>query len=451
MTARTLPAVGAPPRLEPLDIKTHTYANGLMLAVVERRDLPIVDVEIVIRAGAAYDEPAKAGRASMVAEMLDEGTAQRDVMQIAEEIDYLGAHLTTSAGWDTTMLALHVLSTRLYTALDIVADVLLNPVFPPDEFERKKRERLTALLQDRDEARVIANKALARGVFGAAHPFGSPAAGTYASLQALTLDDVRQYYTQHFHAANAFIVLAGDIEFEAAVREIGARFGSWPAGTSTAAAMQPTVEAVATRVLLVDKPRAAQAEIRVGHIAPSRDTPDYFPLVVLNTMLGGAFTSRLNLRLREEMGVTYGASSRLGWRRGGGLFYAGSAVDTDAAAESVAVVLQEMKRLRDEPVPGDELQRAMQYIAYGLPRSFETTEDVAAHVREQLLHGLPADYWSTYVDRILAVTADEVASVAARHLQPERAIAVVVADRHAVEAELEQQNIGEVIITDVAT
>lgn len=451
MTGRSSPAVGPPPRLAPLDVETHTFANGLVLAVVERRDLPIVDVEIVVRAGAALDEPSKAGRAAMVAELLDEGTITRDVMQIADEIDYLGAHLTTSAGWDTTTLSLHVLSTRLHTALDIVTDVLLRPSFPAAEFERKKRERLTALQQDRDEARLIAGKTLARGVFGSDHPFGSPAGGTYASLQALTLEDVRAYYAAHFHASNAFVVIAGDVDFDDMVRQLGERFDGWQRGTRAAREVPALANHSATHVLLVDKPRAAQAEIRVGHAGPPRNTADYFPLVVLNTLLGGAFTSRLNLRLREEMGVTYGASSRFGWRRSGGLFYASSAVDSAAAAESVAVMLHEMKQLRDQRVDSEELRRAVQYIAFGLPRSFETTEDVAAHVREQLLHGLPADYWWTYVDRVLEVNADDVAGAAARHLHPERAVAVVVADRGTVEAELKRRHIGEVVITDVET
>jgi zinc protease len=169
----------------------------------------------------------------------------------------------------------------------------------------------------------------------------------------------------------------------------------------------------------------------------------------MNTILGGAFTSRLNLRLREEMAVTYGASSKFGWRSQGGIFWAGSAVDSRAAAESVNVILREMARLREQSVDVDELQRAIQYIAYGLPRSFETTEDVAAHVREQILHGFEIDYWSQYVERVLDVTAGQVAAAAARWLHPDRAVAVVVADRQDVEANLASLNVGEVVITDV--
>jgi len=200
---------------------------------------------------------------------------------------------------------------------------------------------------------------------------------------------------------------------------------------------------------VVDKPNAAQAELRVGHAAPPRDTADYFSLKVLNTVLGGSFTSRLNTILRERMGVTYGARSRFLLRRNGGLFSAGGAVSTAAAARSAQVVVEEMARLRSERVPSAELQRAQGYIAFGLPRSFETTEDIAAHLREQLLYGLADDYWQSYVDRIFAVTADDIGGVAARHLQPDACAIVVVADEREVRTALEQTGLGEVVPTRV--
>ena len=451
MTKRAVPQVGDPPRLGKLDIHSHRFPNGATLACVERRDLPIVDIEVMVRAGAAWDDPLHAGRAVMVAEMLDEGTTSRSMQEIAETIDYLGGHLGLSAGWDTTVAALHVLSHRLPEALDVTFDVVLNPSFPIAEFERRKRERLTALMQEQDEARVAANKALARGVFGSAHPYGMPAGGTYASIEALTLADVSDFYRTHFQPSSTFVVVVGDVSFDAMVRDFGDRFSGWTGADASLPMLPPEPVPDRARVLLVDKPRAAQAEIRVGHIGPPRNTPDYFPLVVMNTMLGGAFTSRLNLRLREEMGVTYGASSKFGWRRQGGIFWAASAVDSEAAAESVAVMLNEMRRLRDEPVDVEEMERAARYIAYGLPRSFESTEDIAAHIRELLLHDFPNDYWTSYVRNILAVTPDQVRDVAARHLHPEHATAVVVADSASVQKKLEELHLGEVLITEVET
>jgi predicted Zn-dependent peptidase len=265
----------------------------------------------------------------------------------------------------------------------------------------------------------------------------------------MDLEQVRAFYQAHFTAANAFAVVVGDIGFAEIVAAFEERFAEWRGAASATAGLPATSNGDAVRILLVDKPHAAQAEIRAGHVGPPRTTPDYFPLVVLNTMLGGAFTSRLNLRLREQMAVTYGAGSKFGWRTQSGLFWASSAVDTEAAAASMAVMLEEMRRLRDEPLDESEMRRAAQYIAYGLPRAFESTEDVAAHVREQILHRFADDYWPTYVERVLAVTPDQVVAAAARHLQPERAVGVVVGNRSTVERDLQALNLGEVIITEI--
>ncbi|HET9439062.1 MAG TPA: pitrilysin family protein [Longimicrobiales bacterium] len=451
MTSRATPAVGAPPRLLPLDVRTHTFSNGLLLACVAEHRVPSVDIEIVVRAGAALDDPPHAGRAAMVAEMLDEGTTSRTVLQIADEIDFLGAHLAISAGWDSTVIGLHVTSERLTPALEVMADVILHPSFPPAEFERKKREKLSALLQERAEARLVANKVLMQGVFGAEHPYGAPVGGTTASVTALQLADVRAFYQAHFQPANTFAVVVGAVNFTALALQLEELFGAWRGHRIARRPMPPAPAVETARVLLVDKPGAAQAEIRIGHGAPGRDTEDYFSLLVLNTMLGGSFTSRLNLRLREQMAVTYGASSKFNLRVHGGMFWAGSAVDSDAAADSVAVVLHEMKRLRAEPIDVAEMRRAGQYLAYGLPRHFETTEDIAAHLREQLLYGLSDDYWWRFVDRILAVTPAEVSAAAARHLQPEHAVAAIVADRNVIADDLQNRDLGAVILTEIQT
>jgi zinc protease len=443
--------VGLPPRLQRVPQRRRTLANGLTICLVAEHSTPIVDVEVVIRTGAARDAQSCAGRAAMVAEMLDEGSESRSVLEIADEIDYLGAHLGINAGWDSTLVALHVSSERLTPALEVLADVVLQPTFPVTEFERKQREKLTALRQERAEPRLLANKALTQGVFGSIHPYGAPAGGTYAAIEALTLEEVRSFYQQCYTPANTFIVAVGDIDFDDFSARLEQHFGGWQ-GMAPLPPAFPAEQAVErTHLLLVDKPGAAQAEIRVGHSAAGRNTPDYFPLIVLNTMLGGSFTSRLNLRLREEMGVTYGASSKFNLRLQGGLFWAGSAVDTDAAAQSVAVMLEEMRRFQRLQIDAEEMQRAAQYLAYGLPRHFEATHDIAAHIREQLLYHLEDDYWERFVERVLAVRPDDIAEVAARHLQPERAVAVVVADGAAVAPELERAGIGEVSKVDVIT
>lgn len=442
--------IGTPRRLPAIPVHKHTLANGLKIVVVERRDLPMVDVEIVITSGAELDLPVHAGRTSMTAEMVDEGTPARAALDIAEELDYLGAQLDVQPGWDTTTVSLQVLAPRLEAALDILADVLLNASFPEAEFRRKQTERLTALLQERDEPQLLAGKALAASLFGPAHPYGAPIGGTHEAIERLTCTEVAALYNAQFRPTSTFVIVVGDVDTAAIIAAIDARLGSW-SGAPPAAAVAQATTAGLRRILMVDKPNAAQAELRVGHAAPPRDTADYFALKVLNTVLGGSFTSRLNTILRERMGVTYGARSRFLLRRNGGLFNAGGAVDTAAAARSAQVIVEEMRRLMSERVPPAELQRAQSYIALGVPRSFETTEDIAAHLREQLLYGLADDYWQSYVDRVLAVTADDIMDAAARHLQPDGCVIVVVADQNEVRNALEQTGLGDVVPARVIT
>lgn len=448
---RPLPKLDAPRRLAQLPVRQHRLANGLGITVVERRELPMVHLELIVRGGAELDAPGHAGQTSMLAEMLDEGTPARTAPEIAEQIDHLGAYFDSRVGYDALTVSLRVLSGRLEAALDIVADALLNADFPDAQFRRKQSERLTALVQECDEAALLAGKALAAGIFGDAHPYGMPLNGRHVAIERLQRADIVALYEQRFAAAGAHIIAVGDVAADDFVRVIERHLGAWPARTAARAADIAPAPALPTRVLLVDKPGAAQAEVRLGFAAPPRTTPDFFALLVLNTVLGGSFTSRLNMILRERMGVTYGASSRFRLRRGGGVFTSGAAIMTAAAARSAKVIVDEMRKLQDGPVPGDELERAQSYLALGLPRSFETAEDIAAHIRELVLYALPPDYWQTYVDRVLEVSAADVARVAARHLHPDHSAIVVVADQGDVRSELERSGLGEVLLTNVAT
>ncbi|MGQ0562785.1 MAG: M16 family metallopeptidase, partial [Gemmatimonadota bacterium] len=273
--SRPLPALGAARPLPPITLHAHALSNGLALSVVERRELPIVHLEIILHGGAELDPPITAGRLSMMAEMLDEGTPARGALDIAEQLDHLGAYFSVQPVWDATILSLQVVSSRLEPALDIVADVVLNAVFPAGEFRRKQKERLTALLQERDDPALLAGKALAADVFGAAHPFGAPIDGTHDSVARLTRDDVAALYATQGVARNAHVLVVGDVDRDAVARAIDARFGGWPAGQPAPVRMPALPRANGRKLLLVDKPGAAQAELRVGQTAPARTTDDY--------------------------------------------------------------------------------------------------------------------------------------------------------------------------------
>jgi len=444
---RTAPAIGSAPRITPPQVLRHQLSNGLELLVATRRHMPVVDWELVIRGGAVLDQGALAGTASMVAEMLDEGAAGRSALEISSAIEQLGAELDLRTNWDATLLHLHSLTTRMPAALDLFAAVALQPDFPDDELERKRTERLNSLAQERDEPRLVAHKTLALALFGETHPYGQPIGGTEASIAALSRGDLLARYRRIAGPQGAHLVVAGAIEFEEAVAQAERLFGDWRSDANA------TVEfsgphAKERTIYLVDKPGAAQSEIRVGHQAPPRSTPDYFALLVLNTILGGSFKSRLNMTLREEKGYTYGAGTGFAFRRHGGMFSGGAAVFTDVTADAVRLTFEEIATIRDEGVTADELERARNYIALGFARNFEAAADIAAYLADVALHDLPDDYLARYPDEIEAVTLEQVNAAAQNHLDPEHLAIVVVGDRERITPGLQDLDLAPIQYRD---
>jgi zinc protease len=438
------PAVGEPAPLRMPRVERGRLSSGVDAYTVERRDLPVVDVQVVLRAGAAHDQPRLAGRAHMTSDMLDEGTASRGPLQVATEVEALGATLQTRASWDYAVASLHVLRRNLEPAMDLLADIVLRPAFDEAEFARKKRERLHAIAQERDDPRNLASAAFARLIYGAAHPYGTSIGGREETVQALDAGLLREFYASRYSPADAFIVITGDVDAEEAGRLLEQRFGEWATSSTPVPELPPPPPGSPTAVHIVHRDGAPQSELRVGHSGPPRHAGDYVALQVANTLLGGAFTSRLNILLREEKGYTYGAGSSFAFRKGGGPFLASTAVATEATADAVNDMVSEVARLVAEPVAEDELERARRYMVLGLPRTFETTADVAEHVADLALHGLPPDYYERYTEAVKATTPEAIREAAQRWLRPAELVVVVAGDGAAVRDELEELGIGAV-------
>lgn len=449
MSARAHPPVLPPPPTTQLPpVARHVLGNGLEVLVVARRELPVIDVRLVVRGGAYADEPARAGRAHMLGDLLDQGTATRSAFDIADQAELLGASLETSATWDAFPAALHVLTPRVELALELLADIVINPTFPDEEIERRRRERLAAILQERDEPRTVATRAFNRHAYGPSHPYSVPLAGTRTGVEAVCRADLLDLYRRRFSPANAFVVLVGDITPESALPVLERLFGGWRAPPVQDLPEFELLPQSDGAVHIVDRPAAPQSELRVGRPGPRRETPDYFPLLVANTVLGGAFTSRLNMRLREEKAYTYGAGSSFALRSGGGPFLASTAVATAATADAIDVMVTEIARMSEELVPEPELERAKNYVVLGLPRTFETTGDIAQHVSEVALHRLGADYYDTYGGRVRAVTAADVQAASQRWLGREGLTIAIAGDAGAIREDLEKLKIGAVHVDE---
>jgi zinc protease len=444
-----------PPQLPPAPalklpvVQTATLGNGLTLAVVEMHKVPVVDVEVMVDAGAARDPADAPGLATFTAAMLQQGAGTRGALEVADEAAFLGAELNTTASFDGAVASVHVPKRRLEAALDLLADVVLRPAFSDSEVNRQRELRGAQLVQQRDEPVAVANVAFPAIVFGAAHPYGHPLNGTDAATAVLARPRVVEFYRTYYRPDDARILIVGDINLAEARGLVAARFGAWERAPVPAFPTAGAPAPAARAVYLIDKPGAAQSVIRIGHVGPPRRTPDWYTLDVLNTILGGAFTSRLNQNLRETHGYTYGAFSQFAVRRLSGAFVALASVVTAKTDSSLIEFLKELRRIRDEPVPAAELAKAKAYVTLGLPGEFETTGGAAARFRELLVYRLPLDYYTQYIQRINAVTADDVQRVARQYIDPDHFDIVVVGDKNQIEAGIKALNEGPVVYRDV--
>ena len=439
------PQLGPAPALQLPQIQKRQLANGLPVWLVELHEVPVAQVNLVVFAGSANEPGKKYGAASLTAAMLEQGAGSRSALEVADAIDYLGADLSSSSGFDSSAVRLHVPVARLAEALPIMADVALRPTFPKDELERQRQQRLTSLLQGRDDPSTIASVTFARVLYGPEHRYGVPTFGTAETIKAFTVDDLKSFYAAIYRPDNAALLVVGDVTADKALPLLESNFGAWkpPAGAKPAQTLPQADEPAARQIYLVEKPGAPQSQIRIGWIGVPRATPDYFPIQVMNTILGGSFSSRLNMNLREQHGYTYGASSGFDMRASAGPFTASAGVQTDKTSESLTEFFNELNGIL-KPVPAEELSRAKNYIALRYPGGFETTGDISRRLEDALVYHLPDDYFSSYVQKIQAVTAADVQRIAQKYIAPGRFAVVVVGDEKTIEPRIQSLNLGPI-------
>jgi zinc protease len=444
-TPQKPPVLPAPKALTLPPITTRQLPNGLRLMIVEHHELPLADFVLLVRTGHEADPPRHTGLASLTSAMLDEGAGRRNALEIADQSSYLGVQVNTGSGWDLTSVSLHTPTSQLDSALALFADVALRPSFPQTDLDRLRQERITNIIQNRDRPTVIADQAYAHLMFGADHPYGRPTIGTEATLKQITRADVRRFYDTYYRPNNATLIIVGDVSAADIERRVAALFGAWQKRDVPAIAYGRVPGGHETTVYLIDKPGAAQSSFRIGTIGVARATEDYFPIQVMNTILGGSFTSRLNNNLREVKGYTYGAGSGFGMRAQPGPFTARAEI---VAAKSDSALLEFLKELRSirDTVPTTELEKVKRYLTLQLPNQFETTSDIAQQLVPLAVYSLPLDYWNTYAQRINAVTQADVQRVAQRYIDPSKLNIVSVGDRKSIEPGIRAAKVGEVQI-----
>jgi zinc protease len=418
--------------------------NGLKWFVVENHELPIVSMGFVVKGGSVFDGSLP-GLASVTSELITKGTKTRSAVDIAEEIDFVGGSLSTNTSWDATQIFVSVLRNHLDVGFDVLHDIVVNPIFLQDEIERVKARRLATIQQMKADPGYVADVRFSSVVFGD-HPYGKPQGGTEKTIAAMRRDDFVNFHLKFYTPDNSFLVFAGDITAKDAEKYVRRYFAKW-SGKKKRVTLPHFHLENHRRVVVVDKPAAVQSAVRIGGIGIARNDPDYIKVIVMNTMLGGYFSSRINQNLREEHGYTYGGRSVFDARTLPGLFEVSVDVRNEVTSETINEVFNELNRIRETMPSKDELEMVKNYLIGSFPIHLETPQQVAGRIITIELYHLPKNYYRKYRENISMVTARDVRTIARKYIKPREFSIVLSGDSKEIKDRL--LRFGEVEIVDV--
>jgi zinc protease len=434
-----LPKPGANPNFALPAIDKRKLSNGMNVWIVKQSELPIVSMNMVFNSGGTADPQDRGGLAAFTASLLNTGTKTRSAVEIANQLQSIGASVNAGSGWDSANVAMQTLTKNLDRALEIYSDVVMNPVFPETEFNTLRARSLVALRQRKDNPNAIASVAYSNLLYGKNHPYGKSLGGDENSIKAMTRAEIEQFYTSYYRPNNATLIVVGDADAKTLLPKLETAFGAWKSGDVPQVATPEAVTFNQPGIYIVDKPGAAQSVLSIGQVGVSRDNPDFFPLQVMNSILGGQFSARVNMNLREKRGYTYGA--RTGWsmRRGAGPFEASADVQTAVTKESVEEFMRELNGIRGAiPVTAAELEYNKQSLIRRFPAGFETVGQISGQLSNLVIYGLPDSYFNEYIQKVNAVTLDDINRVANKYLTPDKMAILIVGDRKVIEPRLRE-------------
>ncbi|HEX7344821.1 MAG TPA: pitrilysin family protein [bacterium] len=436
----------APVKLPPIQEKI--LKNGLKVIIVEFHEVPVVALRLQCRAGSFFDPPGKAGLIQFMTGLLTQGTESLSATQIAEKIDFVGGNISASSGWDASNVECSVLKKHLNVAVDLLRDVALHPAFAEDEIERLRQQTLSSIKNAKDQPDNLADEEFDKWLFGG-FPYAQPIGGTEASVASFTRDDVLAQYHKIFLPNQATLAVIGDVTAKDGFRIAENMFGDWKTGSLPEVATQPPQPPQGYRIHIVDKADATQAQIRLGHLGVARHTEDYFPLVVMNYILGGGgFASRMMKTIRAELGLTYGIGSSFSMRRQAGPFIIDTFTKNESTLQAIQETIKLVKKFQEEGPTEKELADAKSYLEGSYPLNFETPGQIAGQLLNIDLYRLGADYIEKYRSRVVAVTAADVKRVARRYIHPDDLNIVVVSKVDEVKSALESLGPVEVITVE---
>ncbi len=434
---KNLPKSGVNPNFSIPTIEKKKLSNGMDVWIVPQRELPIVSMNLVMNTGGTANPDNKGGLASLTASLLESGTKTRTATEIANAQQAIGARIGVGSDWDSTNAVMQTLTKHLDTALDLYADIIVNPVFPKEELETTRKRALIGFLQRKDNPDAIAAVAYSKLLYGTNHPYGRALSGNENSIKNIKREDLVKFYETYYRPNNATLIVVGDVNSKTLMPKLEKAFVNWKSALVPNTATPKPNQFDKPGIYIVDKPGAAQSVVQIGQVGVSRDNPDYVPLQVMNSILGGQFSARLNMNLREDKGYTYGARSGFSTRRGAGPFTASAGVQTAVTKESVVEFIKELNGIRGAmPVTQDELDYNIQSIIRRFPRTMETVGQISGQLSDLIVYGLPESYFNDYLSKINSVTLKDINRVANTYLTPDKMAILIVGDRKMIEPKL---------------
>ncbi|HUR97556.1 MAG TPA: pitrilysin family protein [Pyrinomonadaceae bacterium] len=427
-----LPKAGPNPKFSLPAIEKSRLSNGLEVWMVEQKELPIVAMNLVLKSGQGNEPDDRTGLANITANLLDDGTKTRSAVDISNQLQALGINgINAGSGWDSTNVSVQTLTRNLDKALEIYADVIMNPAFPATELESQRARSLIGLRQQRANPNAVSNIVYNKVLYGD-HPYGRDT--NEASIKAVTRDDIVKFYDATYRPNNGVLIVVGDFDKAALKGKLESAFSGWKSGTVANRDLPTPKSFEKTGIYIVDRPNSAQSVVSIGQVGLDRSNPDYFPVVVMNSILGGGITSRISMNLREDKGYTYGANSGFVYRRGPGPFRAGGDIQTAVTKEAIVEFMKELNGIRGPiPVTEKELDYNKQSLIRRYPAGFETVGAISSQLSNLVVYGLPDSYFNDYITKVNSVTLDDVNRVAKQYLDPSKMAIVIVGDRKTIE------------------
>lgn len=447
---KKVPPPGPSPTLKVPGWTKAQLSNGATLIVSERHSLPLISFSITFVGGSNQFEPTnKRGVAAMTASMMTEGTTSKTGDQLSDALQLLGTNLNAGVGAEEGSVSFVSTAKNFEPTLALLADMMLNSTFPAEALERLRGRTLVNLTQARDQPTVVGAQVFAKVLYSEAHPYGQRA--TEASVKAITREDVVAFQKAYYQPGRAIITVVGDTTMAKAKAAIEKGLAAWAKGGEKASFNYPKLpELQPAKIYLVDKPGSAQSVVNIGIPGPPRNTPDYFALQVMNTILGGQFQSRLNANIREQKGYSYGVSSSFGYGKGPGAFRAGGSIFSDKTDAALIEFMKELKGIGGErPITDEEIKTAKESLIQGLPARFASVTAISNSINTLAVQGLPDDYYQTFAAKVSAVTKDDLLRVAKQYINMSNLAIVIVGDRAKIESTLKATNIAPITYLDI--